>query len=230
MKRDLDWLMTLGEPREKFFLRWDGKDSFFDGDVQKALKGLHPGVVSYPNEDSKYYPIEAWAVADNFARSKSEINWKEFFPFMAENLIWATELLTAVVHWRDNEAASFQSPATALEELKDWRLRRYLSENPIYRITHAAAVKSKILLKHDFIGPPHPLLGSRQLPVSETPPPPTDKTGRMDGQGKLSQGSYRIAALTENKRRDAIMTEWADCWIAYFCRRGVRKSAKKSNA
>jgi hypothetical protein len=204
--------MALGDPKEKFFLRWTGYDSFFDDKVQAILNELHPSKQKYPDGASKAYPIKAWFRVDVFARSRDASHWQEIFPFIERQLIFTTELLAAVVRWREIEHERFEQPQTALDELKKWRLTRYVSEHPIYPITHAAAVKAKTLLKRWSF----PSLESPPLPVHETPKPPTDKTGRMDGKGKLSQVAYRKAAYVENERRDKIMLHWADCWDAYL--------------
>jgi hypothetical protein len=66
------FLNVTGPPNERFFLWWDGRDSFFDEDVQEVLKARRPTDATKAPWEQLDYPIQAWSDADTFRLVNSE--------------------------------------------------------------------------------------------------------------------------------------------------------------
>jgi hypothetical protein len=133
---------ALGGLNRKFFLRWHGRETFFDPQVQAALKERHPSRGDFGKGGFKGYPIDAWQALDRFAQSAgySDRSLAEFGAYMRLDPVWTTRLLHAVVAARQS-------------------------------------------------GQPVP-------------------------KGFLVAGGQDLDK--ENKRRELIMTDWAECWIAHY--------------
>lgn len=227
--------MRRGKPRAKFFLRWDGYDSFFDDNVQRLLLQVHPEKVSYPSDALKGYAVEAWNRADGFAVSRSEVAWMRLLPFMRQNPVWHSELLAAVFRYYQAEAQRSADPLNALAAVKRWRTERYLRETSEIKHTHAQVVKFNTLLKR---GVRPRTRGAAPAPLEENVRPPTDRSGYLDGNRPTSEtgiervhpGTYRSAVKRENAARDKIMRHWAESWMVHLLGSSVTETAEKSNA
>jgi hypothetical protein len=233
-KREIQWFLRLGKPRIKFDLWWAGKESFCDKGVQAVLEKLHPGIMNYPKDEFKAYPIKAWSAADSFSLGRAQINWMQLHPFAQHDPAWTLELLSAVIAYRQEAARSIVEPHTALEQMQVWRTKRYLAETSTRRYSHAKVVKHNTMIKrmkeewmtnlNALVHKPSLVKPDKMdgcgfpLPISETP---RGLKAYMDGVPKKerltsNQGTYRGAVLAENNRRICIMTHWAECWIAHL--------------
>jgi len=222
-KAQIDAFMLRGDPREKFFLRWDGKDSFFDDQVQRLLLQFHPG-----NGVAQTFPIDAWSIADSVCSFPSLQAWTELFPCMERLPLWTAELLAAIMQFRQREADRMKKPLTALDEIKAWVGDRYLWQTSNDQYTHEQVVRNRVQVSRGeeavskLSQKRQNMLGAAPLSVHEAIMPPTDSTGRIDGAGKLSAAAYRQADRNEGIRRDKIMRHWAQSWLAHL---GVTETA-----
>ena len=87
-------------------LKWRDRDSFFDQDVQAVLTQRHPSQPAFEKNGFKGYPIDAWRVAEQFARTAgaSERSLAEFGVFMGLDPLWISKLLAAVAQAQENHS------------------------------------------------------------------------------------------------------------------------------
>lgn len=235
----IEKFMKLGEPRVDMFLRWWGRESFFDDGVQEVLLRFHPENQKHFPDDLLGFPIHAWSTVDSVRMAPCEKTWNDLLPIMQQLPLWTAELLHAMMRY---QARQSKQPDT-LRQLIDWRNKRYLWETPRVKYTHEQVVKYNTLIKtppdveamvqsvrakekREGRKPLTPIRtlkarlvkwlkeSSPPLPIDEPLPPPKKW---MEGTKRwLSPEAYRKAAHIENKRRDAIMQKWAVCWVAYL--------------
>lgn len=230
--------MEIGETNEKFFLRWFGKESFFDKDVQKVLSQFHPKNYSYPDMQSIGFPVDAWSNADQVCLCASEPSWMQLLPLWQRMPLWTAELLAAIMHFRQKQVERMKNPIDALDQIEAWRNERYLWEqNPYlaenengeltdYSLSREEIVKLNTLAKRERERLAHFSPGEQQalrehgklrgippLPIIEPLKAPKEW---MDGKRTLSSEAYRQARLKEDRRRDDIMLLWAESWLAHL--------------
>ncbi len=235
----IEKFMKLGEPRVDMFLRWWGRESFFDDGVQEVLLRFHPENQKHFPDDLLGFPIHAWSTVDSVRMAPCEKTWSDLLPIMQRFPLWTAELLHAMMRYH---ARQTKQPDT-LRQLIDWRNERYLGETPRVKYTHEQVVEHNTLIKRrpdveamaerlrakekrEGRKPLTPIRtlkarlvkwlkeSSPPLPIDETLPPP--KKWMEGTKRSLSPEAYRKAAHIENKRRDAIMQKWAVCWVAYL--------------
>src|SRR5437764_2194924 len=87
-------------------LKWRDRDSFFDQDVQAVLAQRHPSQPAFEKNGFKGYPIDAWRVAEQFARTAgaSERSLAEFGVFMGLDPVWMSKLLAVVAQAQENDS------------------------------------------------------------------------------------------------------------------------------
>jgi len=125
-------------------LKWHERHSFFDPAVQKILRERHPDRVASNKDSFKGFPIDAWKVVDQFARTAgaSERSLAEFGVFMRLDPVWISQLLSAVTEACANQGqARFRSSTmVAAENRRRARLMNDWAESWIahYRL-HAHA-------------------------------------------------------------------------------------------
>ena len=216
--------MQIGKPRADMFLRWAGRESFFDKGVREVLLRLHPD--QWPG-----FPIDAWSIADSIALAPSERQWSRLFPHMERFPLWTAELLAAIARYRAAAHDREKCPATALDQLIAWRGDRYLFETAPLNPDHEYVVKHNTLAKKPPQDMPQKLRewvlrnSSAPLTIRENLLPPVKW---MEGKARsVSPEAYRQAAIKENRRRDAIMREWAPSWLAYLRGPGVTETTPK---
>ena len=92
-----------------FQLKWPERHSFFDPAVQEVMQERHPGRGSCEKGGFKGYPVDAWRVVDQFARTagSSERSLAEFGVFMRLDPVWISKLLSAVA--QSNERRTHDS-------------------------------------------------------------------------------------------------------------------------
>lgn len=152
-KEDIKLLMRMGEPRAEMFLRWHGKESFFDDQVQAVLEKMHPDT-SKPNGESAAIPIAAWSAADSVSLMPSEHQWTRLFQYVQQLPHWTIELLAALMKFRVDQAEKERYPVTALDQLIAWRGERFLYETARQKYTHVEVVKHNTLAKKVLPGCP----------------------------------------------------------------------------
>ena len=218
------FLERTGDPKEKFFLKWWGRESFFDVEVQKVLLERLPPDVNTAPGDALNHPIQAWSHADNFrmtGRDESfEVNYiKEWL--CSPDSQWFVRLMAALDSYNSRRTASFNNPKRTLDKVLRWRDARYLQETsqlavPKWEATkiNAEIKKTREVMKanpDEFRGVP-PLYVEEKLDVPR-------KYGENDPSHWLSEikgEAARKAVHDENKRREKIMDKWAPCWIAHL--------------
>jgi hypothetical protein len=228
------FLTVTGEPKEKFFLKWDGRDSFFDDEVQAVLlERLPPDVFSVPWE-ALAYPIQAWSDADNFRLTRMEQSFemgciKDWLCHADSH--WFVRLTSALDSHFRRRAEAFKKPTRALDRVLKWRYERYFRETSQMAqpkaeatITNARIQKIREAMKS------HPKQFRGAMPAFvEVKLDEPRKYGEDDFERMLTEidgGAARKAVHDENKRRTEIMEKWAACWVAHLRRWPVESPAQ----
>jgi hypothetical protein len=206
--------LKQGEKKEKQGLRWWGRDSFFDSDVQSVLMKRHPSHTKYSDDLSKRYPVRAWEIVDSLVHHFSIESWVELSGSMERDPLWISELLVALNRYIEHQSYIFNNGTDdTLEQIRLWRGNRSIAE--AIGNDHATVVKVKTLAKHNLTPDDLKRLGAPPLTVIEKPNP---AKSYMDGRRRASPEAYRQAAKRENDRRDGIMRLWAESWLARQCK------------
>lgn len=220
------FLEVTGDPKEKFFLKWWGRDSFFDDEVQAVLlERLPPDVNAVPCE-ALDYPIQAWSDADNFRLTRTENSFemgciKDWF--CSPDSHWFVRLTSALDSYYRRRAEAFKNPKRTLDKVERWRTERYFRETSQLAVPKAEATRINAeIRKIREAAKAHPdqFCGVPPLYVEAKLDPPR-KYGEDDFERALAEidgGAARKAVHDENKRRTTIMEKWAACWVAYLRR------------
>lgn len=220
------FLTVTGEPKEKFFLKWDGRDSFFDDEVQAVLLERLPSDVFSAPWEALAYPIQAWSDADNFRLTRMEQSFdlgciKDWT--CANDSQWFVRLMSALDSHFRRRAEAFKNPKRTLDKVLQWRFERYFRETSQVAVPKAEATHINARIREARLAAKaHPDQFRGAIPAFvETKLDPPRKYGEDDFQRMLADidgGAARKAVHDENKRRTEIMEKWAACWVAHFRR------------
>src|ERR1035441_7370105 len=139
-----NFLEATGNPKEKFFLKWWNRDSFFDDEVQIVLLERLPPDINTAPWDALAYPIQAWSDADNFRLTRLEQSFemgciKDWT--CGNDSQWFVSLMAALDSYYKRRAEAHKNPKRTVDKVEHWRTQRYFRETSQLALPKAEATQ-----------------------------------------------------------------------------------------